>query len=98
MTLALTGLGAFILVGWAGYCSNRYFQARRISQGLDPRPGLDELLSGVVDEHLAASMRREREATLESLRRRVWLSFALLLGYMLFGIRFWAMVVGWLHW
>jgi hypothetical protein len=96
--MLLTGLGGILLLGWCIASSNRYFAATRKAEGLDPAPSLNEIFSGLADEHLSALTRHQAEPKVETLRRRAWLAVAVWVGYMVLGYRVWAAIAGWLSW
>lgn len=92
MVMGLWALGAGALLVWFLWNSQRLWTARRrIPEGSAASQ------SARLDESVWSMVRRDADPVMESLRRRVWLSFAAWVLYALLGDLFWRAVVSWLN-
>ena len=94
MQFALWTLGSLALFVWYGWCSLRYWVACRKSLDRDLVPGVSELLDSYFVEGLQRQFGRQADPILESLRRRMWLSIALLVGYVILSRAVWKALLG----
>jgi hypothetical protein len=94
MALWAAGSTAFFI--WYARCSLRYFIAFRKSLGRDPEPSLAEVFDTYFAELWPAQFKRQADPEMESMRRRMWLAFALWIGHVILSYRVWAAVAGWM--
>lgn len=96
MAMALWALGAVAPLIWFLWNSQRYRVARKGAEGKSYRVSPPEVIGLPSRRNDWAILGRQPDPVMESLRRRVWLAFAVWLLYALFGDAFWRVLVGWL--
>ncbi len=94
MVTVLWALGAVALLIWFLWNAHLYSVAVKGVERKDSMASPPEVLSPPPERNVWAILRRQRDPAMESLRRRVWLAFAVWLLYALLGDAFWRVLVG----
>jgi hypothetical protein len=92
----LWGLGAVALLIWFLWNSQRYWTAKTRAEQVSSVASGSELPSEPGEKAAWWMVRRQVDPALESMRRRVWLAFAVWVLYALLGDAFWRALVHWL--